>query len=116
MKNITLAAFLFLFFCAKAQHKKTGSTPKLDSISISVPNYDSILQASTKKLDSINTASSIERMNDNSVKYFSELSRENDRKARQAMWLRIGLGIGFAVIGVVGLMRKKKVKKDENKV
>jgi len=105
MRYSIVILFLSAAFTLHAQDKTTIDT----GYNISTAAIDS-LTAMQRKIDSINTANSINRMNENTTRWLAERSRENDRKATQGMWIRLSLGIGFLIIGIIGIARKKKSK------
>ena len=67
---------------------------------------DSLMLVSNKRRDSIDMARYMEQNTSNLVSYM----QERERKQKKGMWLRIGAGLMFLVIGIVGIMRKRKPK------
>jgi len=79
---------------------------KLDS---TMTSLDSSLQRASQFSDSMETARRLE----SETRNYTGLARmmdERNKKEKQRMWLRIGLGIAFLIIGVIGITRRKKTK------
>ena len=79
---------------------------KLDS---SMNSLDSSMIYVNKFSDSMETARRMESNNRN-LDGLVNMMQERERKERQAMWLRIGLGIAILIIGIIGIARRKKTK------
>ena len=78
------------------------------SLDSTMNNLDSSLQRANKFNDSMETARQIESNNRN-LTGLVNMMQDREKKERQTMWLRIGLGIGILIIGIIGIARKKKV-------
>ena len=48
--------------------------------------------------------------NNRNISGLVSMMKERERKARQGMWLRIGLGIAGLILAIVSFTRKKKTK------
>jgi hypothetical protein len=70
---------------------------------------DSMLLERSKHDDSITRSEDMER-NSRNLNALVSTMREREKKERRNMWLRIGLGISFLVIGIIGVTRKRKSK------
>jgi len=70
-------------------------------------SMDSSIRQFNKFNDSISTARQIESNNRN-LDGLVNMMQERERKEKQAMWLRIGLGIVILIVGIIGITRKKK--------
>ena len=116
MKNLLTLTLIFIGTIAFAQNSNKDLNEMhqqmeknrltLDSTTNSL---DSSLQHVNKFTDSLETARRMESNNRN-LDGLVSMMQERDRKARQGMWLRIGLGIAFLIIGIIGIARKKKTK------
>jgi len=116
MKN--LFTLSLLFFCAISFGQNSNkeldemhqqiekNRRKLDS---TMTSLDSSLQRASQFSDSMETARRLE----SETRNYTGLARmmdERNKKEKQRMWLRIGLGIAFLIIGVIGITRRKKTK------
>jgi len=114
MKRILLIISIFSFTALTAQ--KQGST-RLDpdalkrQIDSSTKMMDSLTNASIKKMRQEEMNRTLNSGND----YFLELQRENERKQRQQMYIRLAMGAVLAAVFAVGIARRRK-KAKENKV
>ena len=114
MKKILLIISIFGFTTANAQ--------TMDSTNVDLDALKRRMDSSTKMIDSL-TKASMKRLQDKEMErtltpgnnYFFELQRENERKQRQQMYIRIAIGAVFAAIFAVGIARRRK-KAKENKV
>jgi len=75
----------------------------------SMKSFDSSMQQFNTFSDSMATARTIASNNRN-LDGLVDMMKERERKEKQAMWLRIGLGIAILIVGIIGITRKKKVK------
>jgi len=80
------------------------------SLDSSMKRSDSMLRSQSKYFDSVSLARDMEQNNRNLSSFVNNL-REREKKEKQKMWMRIGLGIVFLAIGIIGVTRKRKVKK-----
>jgi len=80
------------------------------SLDSSMKRSDSILLKQGRYYDSVNLARDMEQNNRNLTSFVNNL-REREKKEKQKMWLRIGLGVLFLAIGIFGVTRKRKAKK-----
>jgi len=77
------------------------------SLDSSLKSLDSSVYQANSFLDSAETARQIESNNRNLTGLVS-MMQEREKKARQAMWLRIGFGLAMLIIAIIGFTRKKK--------
>ncbi len=114
MKN--LFALLVIFFTTNVSAQ--NSNKELDekhqqieknrlSLDSSLKNLDSSVYQFNTFSDSLETARRIESNNRNLTGLLRTMD-ERERKARQGMWLRIGLGLAGLIIAIIGFTRKKK--------
>ena len=116
MKNLFTLLLIFTGTIALAQNSNKDLNEmhqqieknKL-SLDSTMKNLDSSLQRANKFNDSIAMARQMESNNRN-LTGLVDMMQEREKKARQGMWLRIGLGIAFLIIGIVGIARMKKTK------
>ena len=119
----TIIIVLLLFTCTFNGNAQKHSQPKLEHIDND--KMQKQIDSSMKELDSMNarinegyknTMHSMDSINNHlqqeqnerNLNSFMEMQRENDAKAKKAMWLRLGLGVFFLGVLVFGLMRKRK--------
>ena len=62
--------------------------------------------------DSVEAKRQIQSNNQN-LDGLVSMMRERERKERQAMWMRIGFGIVLLIVGIIGIMRKKRSRPRE---
>ncbi len=105
MRAIILSGMLLCGISVAAQSTDT---------SIHMP--DSITAIAEKRMDSITraikTRDSIAQQQqfDRNVNNIMELQKENRSKQKKAAMVRIAIGVGFLIILIIGLMRRKKAK------
>jgi len=101
-----LTLLLFVFCFAATAQDSTATDTSVHSLykPIDVPNTDSLISHMQHKLDS----ESMERMNTKSINAYSSIMEESNKKQKQQMWLRLSMGIGFLIIGIIGFARKRK--------
>lgn len=78
----------------------TNLPARLDSINARINKYD----------DSVERAM-IDRQTKQSVDYFVQLQKERKAKEKKQAIIRIAIGIGFLIILIVGLRRRRTPKK-----
>lgn len=113
MKKILLILSIFCFTTAQAQ--------TMDSTRVDLDALKRRIDSSTKMMDSLTNAS-LKRLQDKEMErtltsgnnYFFELQKENERKQRQQMYIRIAIGAVFAALFAVGIARRKKKAKENN--
>lgn len=121
MKTFFVAIlFSMVTFCVSAQKR---SQPKLEHIDNE--KMQKQIDSSMRELDSMNarindgykqTMNSMDSINnhlqqeqnDRNLDMFVAMQKENDAKAKKAMWIRLGLGVFFLGVLIFGLMRRRK--------
>ena len=68
---------------------------------------DSFWNNQQKAVDSLQMAIATRQMGNNLDGFMYE-QRAREKKARLAIWIRIGFGLGLLALGIFGLMRKRK--------
>ncbi len=68
---------------------------------------DSIILIKSRRDDSIARAEAMEQ-NSRNLNALVRTMKEREQKEKRNMWLRIGLGLAFLVIGIIGVTRKRK--------
>ena len=116
MKTLFTLALIFFSTIAFAQNSNKDlnelhqqiekNRQRLDS---TMSAFDTTMQNATQFNDSMATARQIESNNRNLGGLVS-MMKEREKKERQRMWLRIGLGIAFLIIAIIGIARRKKTK------
>ena len=79
------------------------------SLDSTMNSLDSSMQRANKFNDSMQTALQMESNNRN-LTGLVDMMQERERKEKQGMWMRIGLGIAMLILGIIGIARKKKTK------
>ena len=94
---------------------------KKDSTRINLDKLQRQIDSSTKMMDSLSNASfkrlqneEMQRSLNSGNNYFLELLRENERKQRQQMYIRLAMGAVFAAIFAVGIARRRRKAKENN--
>lgn len=114
--KVAFAIILLLFgFVAFPQN----SNKDLNEVHQQLNKPRNLPDSSTAKPDSlqlnqlsnsiINTYQS--EQNNSSLDHFVSDQREQERKTRQRLWMRIGFGVILAVVGIIGISRRPKAKK-----
>jgi len=67
---------------------------------------DSMAEVERKKA----TAEDMERLNQNSINYFAQLSKERRAKQKRDAIIRIAIGVALFIVLIIGL-RRRRVKK-----
>lgn len=117
--------FVAMFFSmiALSAYAQKRSQPKLEHIDNK--KMQEQIDSSMKQLDSMNarinegykqtmhTVDSVnnhlqQEQNDRNLDAFMAMQKENEAKAKKAMWIRLGIGVVFLGVLVFGLMRKRK--------
>ena len=115
-------AILFPIVALSADAQKR-SQPKLEHIDNQ--KMQEQIDSSMKALDSMNTRinegykqtmHTVDSVNNHlqqeqserNLDSFMAMQRENEAKAKKAMWIRLGLGVLFLGVLIFGLMRKRK--------
>ncbi|MGG9971821.1 hypothetical protein ACQ33O_08530 [Ferruginibacter sp. SUN002] len=107
--------YLLLFFLILSSVTQAQLTQKqLDDLKENSKRLDSItaktnesINNSIRRMDSLTRAQSQKQM-DRNLEAFMAVQKENQRKAKQGAFIRIGIGILLLVVLIIGLRRKKK--------
>ena len=114
MKKLLLLIILFAG-TAGAQKKDTGYQQLdpdrlLKQIDSSRKVTDSLMEAQSRRMQEEELQRTLEQNNRN-LDSFVQMQREREARAKKAMWMRLGLGVFFAAVLVVGLVRRRKKSK-----
>lgn len=110
MRKLFLPLFILLSITTTAQ-----KPDKLEELQQSMARHkaefdsmqkinDSLFAMRMKRDDSIATARYMQSNTNNLLNYM----RENERKKKQAMWMRLGFGVLMLGVLIFGLLRRKK--------
>ena len=104
-----ITAFItFLFFIIP------GFAQKADSLSIDTAQISAVHKRINEDIkeytDSINKEM-INRQTQQSIDYFVRMQNERKAKQKKQAIIRIAIGAGFLVILIIGLLRRRKLKK-----
>lgn len=119
MKYLSIV-LLFFVISSNAQNERDikASQKQIDKINETKQKIDSSFAkmnesiaasiAESKRVsDSINNEM-FQKQNERSLNAFMEMQRENAKKAKQRMWLRLGLGIAILGFGIFAMLRRRK--------
>jgi hypothetical protein len=116
MKNLYTLLFILFSVNTFAQNSNKELNEMHQQIEKNRRSLDSNLNSLDSSMiyvnqfsDSMETVRRMETNNRNLTGLVS-MMEERERKARQAIWLRIGLGLAGLIIAIIGFTRKKKVK------
>jgi len=88
----------------KMQKQIDSSMRELDSMNARINDgYKQTMHT----MDSVNNHLQQEQ-NDRNLDEFVRMQKENDAKAKKAMWIRLGLGAFFLGVLIFGLLRRRK--------
>jgi hypothetical protein len=121
-ENISMRKTLFFIFIIACMSLSAQTDKQLDSLRRSIKNQvaeteslrvatDSLLMRNARHNDSAEMARFAEQ-NSRSLNSMVRMMKEREEKAKRQMWLRIGLGVLFLAVLIIGLARKRKTKGD----
>lgn len=88
----------------KMQKQIDSSMRELDSMNARINDgYKQTMHS----MDSVNNHLQQEQ-NERNLNEFVQMQKENDSKAKKAMWIRLGLGVFFLGVLIFGLLRRRK--------
>ena len=88
----------------KMQEQIDSSMRELDSMNARINDgYKQTMHS----MDSVNNHLQQEQ-NERNLNEFVQMQKENDAKAKKAMWIRLGLGVFFLGVLIFGLLRRRK--------
>jgi hypothetical protein len=114
MRIFLLTLFLFLFIAGYPQSgiKKDSGDINLiinDSEHIRLQQVSDSLQEEKSKREA---AEDIKRLSEQSAGQFAQLSKERRAKEKRNAMIRIGIGVAFFILLIVGLRRRQKIEVD----
>lgn len=98
---------IFLLFSIAVYPQKPDSLSKDTSLPVISGSMNSSFESYA---DSINKEM-IKRQTQSSIDFFVQLQKERKAKEKKQAIIRLSIGIGFLIILIIGLLRRRKAKK-----
>ena len=110
MKRLFFLLAMMSFSLVQAQRIDSLDTKNLSKeIDSSRKVADSLLEAQNKRINDRMLEQSL-KQNERNLDNFMAARREQEKKQQKQNWIRIAIGVVFAIILIVGLRRKRKAK------
>ena len=116
MKNLFTLVFIFFSVTVFAQNSNKDLNEmhqQIEKNRISLDSTMSALDSTMKRGAQYNDSMATVQRVELDTRNYTGLARmmdERNKKEKQRMWLRIGLGIAFLIIGIIGFTRRRKTK------
>lgn len=118
MKRYLLPAILFIAMAAVAQKRDTIYQPidveKLKrQVDSSTQMLDTLFDNQLKQMQEREMERTMEQNNRN-LESFMQMQKEREAKQKRSNWIRLGVGVLFLGVLIFGIMRRKKMAREQN--
>ncbi len=114
MKYIVSLLLCFSVVASSAQPSNKQLNDNIAKLDSQTKALNESIERNMHYSDSVNTARSNEQMNRNMNSFLAERREQERKQMRQAYW-RIGFGVLMMIVLVVGLVRKRKGKVQDDR-
>jgi hypothetical protein len=110
MRKFCLLLFLFLSIRGISQTPDTSLSGRIKAKIIETDSSMARFQRFTDSVNSENRKKEIERMAEQNGNYILQLQKQRNAKEKRNAFIRIGIGVAFFVVLIIGLLRRRGKK------
>jgi hypothetical protein len=110
MRKLCLLLFIFLSIQGISQTPDTSLSGRIKAKIIETDSSMARFQRFTDSVDRETRKKEAERMAEQSGNYFLQLQKERRAKEKRNAYIRIGIGVAFFVVLIIGLLRRRAKK------